>query len=148
MPTETGTYYKQGPSVGKGMKKKLGRGNLRSTDNLLFNDKKFSNVAKRTSLKPLNRANPEAEKDFSKAYASLVQKMYTQSGQQISGLITEDEVQKVEHQRSLNEKQFLERMAVYQETKQAKLSALQEARRASEAVEVPQLPSGRKSTRT
>lgn len=101
MPTETGTYYKQGPSVGKGMKKRLGnRGNVRSTDNLLFKSKKLSNASKLSSARPISLKksdDPEAEPDFDRAYRSLVTKMYNEAGQQISGLITENELEKADH---------------------------------------------------
>ena len=67
---------------------------------------------------------PEQQKDFKKAYMGLVQKMYNEQGQQISGLLTEDELAQVEYHKRLSEKNFLERSMYYLKNKDEKLQRL------------------------
>ena len=64
----------------------------------------------RVSLNSQQRRDPENEKDFKKAYESLVEKMFHEQGQQISGLLTEEEVSRLEHVKRLDERAFLERV--------------------------------------
>lgn len=51
----------------------------------------------------------------------LVEKMYNEQGQQISGLLTEDELLAVEYHKKLSEKNFLERSMVYKKNREEKL---------------------------
>ena len=55
------------------------------------------------------KKDPSKHKDFNKAYIATVEKMYKEQGQQISGLLTEDELVKLSHHKNLNEHDFIER---------------------------------------
>ena len=64
---------------------------------------------------------PEQQRDFDKAYRGLVEKMYNEQGQQIAGLVTEGELERVEYHKKLSEKNFLERSLVYKKNREQKL---------------------------
>jgi hypothetical protein len=55
------------------------------------------------------KKDPSKYKDFNKAYIATVEKMYKEQGQQVSGLLTENELIKLEHHKNLNENDFIER---------------------------------------
>jgi hypothetical protein len=55
------------------------------------------------------KKDPSKHKDFNQAYIATVEKMYKEQGQQISGLLTEDELLKLSHHKNLNENDFIER---------------------------------------
>ena len=56
-----------------------------------------------SNFKPAN-----SSKDFNTAYRDLVQQMYIEQGS-ISGLVTEEELIKVQSYKNLNEKDFLQK---------------------------------------
>lgn len=113
----------------------LPQNHLKSTDNLMnFNSPRADHLGppvyqtlpsrrsgSRVSLNSQQRRDPEHEKDFKKAYESLVEKMYNEQGQQISGLLTEEEIARLEHAKRLNENAFLERVHAFQKAKEEKL---------------------------
>ena len=51
----------------------------------------------------------------------MVQQMYNEQGQQITGLLTEEELYQLEHHKSLNQKDFLERSYKYNQIKEEKI---------------------------
>jgi len=62
----------------------------------------------------------------------LVEKMYNEQGQQISGLLTEEELAQVEYHKKLSEKNFIERSMVFKKKTEEKIQ-----RRALEAASRP-----------
>lgn len=54
----------------------------------------------------------------------LVEKMYNEQGQQISGLLTEDELAQVEYHKKLSEKNFLERSMFYLKHRDEKMQKM------------------------
>jgi hypothetical protein len=67
------------------------------------------------------KKDPSRHKDFNKAYIATVEKMYVDQGQQVTGLLTEEELVKLEHHKSLNEKNFLERSYRFAQVKEEKI---------------------------
>jgi hypothetical protein len=67
------------------------------------------------------KKNPSKYKDFKRAYIATVEKMYKEQGQQISGLLTEEEIAKVEHHKGLNENDFIERSYRFAQMKEERI---------------------------
>ena len=80
-------------------------------------------ISRPSSVGASNRL-PEQQKDFRKAYMGLVEKMYNEQGQQISGLLTEDELAQVEYHKKLSEKNFLERSMFYLKHRDEKMQKM------------------------
>ena len=62
----------------------------------------------RGSMNSSNFKPANSSKDFNAAYRDLVQQMYIEQGS-ISGLVTEEELIKVQSYKNLNEKDFLQK---------------------------------------
>ena len=54
-----------------------------------------------------------SKKDFKLSYLELIQKLYDEHGQQVAGLLTEDEVRDLDYFKSLNQDEFLERSTIF-----------------------------------
>ena len=93
---------------------------------------KFNHLQQVQSVKIFDsRMSPTSEhfkkkrsQDFETAYFSLVQKMYRDQGQQISGLLTEEELQKLHQRKQFDHNQFLERQEFYNKIRNEKIMAL------------------------
>ena len=67
------------------------------------------------------KKDPSKFKDFDKAYIATVEKMYKEQGHQVSGLLTDDELVKLEHHKGLNENDFIERSYRFAQMKEDKI---------------------------
>lgn len=67
------------------------------------------------------KKDPSKHKDFKQAYIATVEKMYRDQGEQISGLLTEEELLKLEHHKNLNEMDFVERSYRFAQMKEDKI---------------------------